>query len=139
MNKEQQMVKDFHKKFGQRILDSPLVFPPKKKAMTIDLYEEQKISHLRIRLIREEFEELIAALEDKDIIEVADALGDLLYVVYGTAVSYGIDMEPIFEEIHKSNMSKADPVVKVRGDGKILKGSGYFLPNLKPILEKMEK
>lgn len=85
---------------------------------------------LRAALLEEEMEELHEAQDERDIIKIADALGDLLYVVYGTAITYGIDLEPIFDEIHRSNMSKVRGGVIRRADGKILKGPHYFPPNL---------
>lgn len=132
MNKEQQMVKEFHERFGAQSLNSPITFEELGD-------REQKLRNLRIDLIEEELGELREALENQDIVEIADALGDLLYVVYGAGVTYGIDLEPIFEEIHRSNMSKGDPEIKIREDGKILKAKNYFRPNLKPIIDKMKE
>ena len=86
-------------------------------------------------MIEEELTELHDALRIGDAIGTADAIGDLLYVVYGAALAYGIDMEPIFTEIHRSNMTKVGG--KVRGDGKVLKPQGYSPPNLKPILDAL--
>ena len=126
MNKEQKMVKEFHEKFGVQALNHPIIFPQKGEITTFNLNEEQRLMTLRLNLIREEFEELEEALLNRDIVEIADALGDLLYVVYGTGVSYGIDLEPIFEEIHRSNMSKGDPEPIMREDGKILKGENIL-------------
>jgi len=124
MNKEQQMVKEFHEKFGIINQSKPT-------------FLDGKTAHLRISLITEELKELIEANDVRNMVKIADAIGDLLYVVYGTAVSYGIDIEPIFEEIHRSNMSKGDPEKIIREDGKILKGKNYFPPNLEPILRKL--
>lgn len=90
-----------------------------------------KIQQLRIDLITEELNEL----EDAEhIFDVADALADLMYVVLGTAVAYGIDLEPIFQEVHRSNMSKFIDGHK-REDGKWIKGPSYSPANLKPIIE----
>ena len=89
------------------------------------------IAQLRYDLIKEELLELgIAA----NLTEVADAIGDLLYVVLGTAVAYGIDIDPIFQEIHRSNMSKFIDGYK-RADGKWMKGPSYSPANLKPIID----
>lgn len=90
---------------------------------------------LRLKLIREELAELEAAMAEGDLIGIADGLADLLYVVYGTAVSYGIDIRPIFDEVHRSNMAKVGGTK--REDGKVLKPDGWTAPNLAPILERM--
>jgi hypothetical protein len=94
---------------------------------------------LRIALIASEFNELIEAFAMKDIVEVADALADLKYVVEGTAVACGLDLEPIFNEVHASNMTKFGPNGEVlrREDGKIMKPDTYRRPNLAPIIESM--
>jgi predicted HAD superfamily Cof-like phosphohydrolase len=123
MNSEQQMVKEFHKMFGVLIRSSP--------SLVDDATQE-----LRLRLIREEMGEFEKAANDKNLVKIADALADLLYVIYGTGVSYGIDLEPIFREVHESNMSKGDPDVRVL-NGKIQKAKNYRPPDLKPILETM--
>lgn len=92
---------------------------------------------LRKNLLKEEYEEYLLAEENDDIVEVADGLGDILYIVLGTAISYGIPLEEIFNEIHASNMSKLDVDGKpiFREDGKILKGENYFRPNIPKIIE----
>lgn len=93
---------------------------------------------LRKRLLEEEYNEYLEGENNNDIIEIADALGDMLYIIYGTAVSYGLPINEIFNEIHASNMSKLDengnPIF--REDGKILKGKNYFKPDLKSIIER---
>lgn len=89
---------------------------------------------LRHRLIAEELSELKAAWIADDVVEAADAIGDLLYVVLGAAVDCGIDIEPVFNEIHESNMSKTIDC-QFREDGKVLKGPHYRPPNLKPIID----
>lgn len=96
---------------------------------------------LRKRLLKEEFDEYIKAEEDNDLVEVADALGDMLYIIYGTAVSYGIPINEVFEEIHNSNLSKLgeDGLPIRRDDGKVLKGPNYFRPNIKNILGENRK
>ena len=123
MNSEQQMTKEFHKMFGEVIRSSPGLV-------------DETTKELRIRLIREELGEFEKAANDKNLAKIADALADLLYVTYGTGVSYGIDLEPIFREVHKSNMSKGDPDVHVI-NGKIQKAKNYRPPDLQPILETM--
>jgi predicted HAD superfamily Cof-like phosphohydrolase len=123
MNSEQKMVKEFHKMFGVRIRSAP--------GLVDDATKE-----LRIRLIREEMGEFEKAANDRNLVKIADALADLLYVIYGTGVSYGVDLEPIFREVHQSNMSKGDPDVRVI-NGKIQKAKNYRPPDLQPILETM--
>jgi predicted HAD superfamily Cof-like phosphohydrolase len=122
MNEAQRMVRDFHERFGLPQNDSPV-------------WPGEVVHRLRVNLIEEELAELRNAGETHDLIEIADALGDLLYVVYGTAVTYGIDLEPVFSEIHRSNMSKGDSDVAIRCDGKVLKGPNYSPPRVAEVLE----
>ena len=95
---------------------------------------------LRFRLMQEENLEYLEAAKNKDLVEVADALGDILYILCGTILTHGLQHKivEVFNEIQRSNMSKLDingkPVF--REDGKILKGPNYFKPNIKEILEK---
>ncbi len=95
---------------------------------------------LRYKLMREENEEYLEAAENGDLVEIADALGDMMYILCGTILKHGLQdvIEEVFEEIQSSNMSKLDgdgnPIF--REDGKILKGENYFKPNIKAILEK---
>jgi predicted HAD superfamily Cof-like phosphohydrolase len=95
---------------------------------------------LRYNLIKEENEEYLEACKNKDIVEIADALGDQLYILFGTILRHGLQykIEEVFDEIQRSNMSKLDdkgePIF--REDGKILKSALYFKPNIKEILEK---
>jgi predicted HAD superfamily Cof-like phosphohydrolase len=95
---------------------------------------------LRYNLIKEENEEYLEACKNKDIVEIADALGDQLYILFGTILRHGLQykIEEVFDEIQRSNMSKLDekgePIF--REDGKILKSQLYFKPNIKEILEK---
>ena len=91
---------------------------------------------LRERLIHEEFEELKEAMGKNDLFAVAKELADLLYVVYGTAVSYGIDMEPVFREVHRSNMSKVGGYK--REDGKWVKPATYSPAVIEPILTEQQ-
>jgi len=94
------------------------------------------VSELRYDLIDEELKELRRALIERDIVEVADALTDLLYVVYGAGHSFGIDLNKCFDEVHSSNMTKLGPEGKpiYREDGKVMKGPGYRAPDLKTLL-----
>ena len=117
-------VMDFMNNFGQEVKYDP-EFP------------DEKVQKLRISLIEEELEELKEAMEKKDVVGVADALTDILYVTYGAGAAFGIDLDKCFEEVHNSNMSKLDrdgrPIY--REDGKILKGPDYFEPNLEKIVK----
>ena len=121
MNDAQRGVLEFHKQFDILVSSSPTVPDERTKA-------------LRVRLIQEEFDELKEALDIKDLPQIAKELADLLYVVYGTAVSYGIDMESVFQEVHRSNMSKVGGYKRV--DGKWVKPSTYSPAYIAPILEK---
>lgn len=94
---------------------------------------------LRDDLITEEFWELKDAYAERDIVKFADALADLLYVVYGTADEAGINVDAVFAEVHSSNMSKVvDSKVIRRHDGKILKPAGYFPPDIESVLDAQE-
>jgi predicted HAD superfamily Cof-like phosphohydrolase len=114
------------------------------KAFRLDVAEIQKAdlgfdkNMLRYKLMQEENEEYLEAASQGDLVEVADALGDMLYILYGTIISHGMQhkIEEVFEEIHRSNMSKLDENGKpiYRGDGKVLKGPHYSKPKLKDIL-----
>lgn len=134
MDTVQKQVLEFHNAGGHLINDVPS-------------YIDDKTIILRQRLITEETNELFNAMCDCDLVSIADALADLLYVVYGTAVSYGIDMEPISAEVHRSNMTKfgnpgeyqntcdeSGKSIKDAG-GKTLKPSTYDPPRLVSILE----
>lgn len=127
MNK-QEMVREFHEVFDHLTQDKPNA--------NIDI----SIQSLRYDLIYEELRELNDAMLDRDIVEVADAIADLLYVVYGTAVSYGINIEPVFEEVHKSNMDKIWPDGELHyyPNGKVKKPEGWEPPNIKAILKEQE-
>lgn len=120
------LVEQFMKSFGQEVKDKP-EWPD---AETMDL---------RIDLIAEELEEFKDAIISADgtLVDVADALSDLLYVVYGAGHSFGIDLDKCFAEVHRSNMSKLDedgnPIY--REDGKVLKGPNFTEPNLKEIVK----
>jgi predicted HAD superfamily Cof-like phosphohydrolase len=97
-----------------------------------------KIVELRYNLMKEENEEYLQAAQDNDLIEIGDALGDMLYILCGTIIAHGFQdkMEAIFEEIQRSNMSKLDTDGKpiYREDGKVMKGPNYFKPDLEKII-----
>lgn len=112
-------VKEFHKAFGQRVGQTP--------AIPEDIGERE----LRMNLLEEEFNEYLQAEAESNIIEIADALADIVYIACGTAVSYGIPLDKVFEEVHRSNMSKlVDGKPIYREDGKVLKGKNYTPPNI---------
>ena len=115
----QSMVEEFHRQFNIVACETPTVI-------------DEPTRILRERLIHEEFAELREAMAKDDLSAVAKELADLLYVVYGTAVSYGIDMEPVFREVHRSNMSKVGGFK--REDGKWVKPATYSPAAIEPIL-----
>jgi predicted HAD superfamily Cof-like phosphohydrolase len=94
------------------------------------------VAKLRIDLIREEFDELRSAIVDDDIVGIADALTDILYVVYGAGHAYGIDLDACFNEVHESNMTKLGPDGKAikNENGKVMKPATYRPPNLQRVL-----
>lgn len=108
-------------------------------ANEIKLIDEKDYT-LRYNLIKEENEEYLEACKNGDLVEIADALGDQLYILFGTILKHGLQhkIEEVYDEIHRSNMSKLDdngePIF--REDGKILKSTNYFKPNIKAILDK---
>ena len=112
-------VKVFMETFGQEV---------KSKAS----FPDQKIQSLRYDLIKEELDELKVALDQKNLKEVADALTDILYVTYGAGHAFGIDLDKCFAEVQNSNMSKLDENGKpiYNEQGKVMKGSNYFKPDL---------
>ena len=116
-------VKTFMKTFGQEVKTKPS-------------FSTDKINSLRYDLIEEELEELKIAMKNKDLLEVADALTDILYVTYGAGHAFGIDLDQCFDEVQNSNMSKLDENGKpiYNEAGKIMKGPKYFKPNLKKFL-----
>ena len=109
----------FMKTFGQEVKTKPS-------------FSSDKINKLRYDLIKEELEELKVAMENKDFLEVADALTDILYVTYGAGHAFGIDLDKCFEEVQNSNMSKLGKDGKpiYNEEGKVMKGPNYFKPNL---------
>lgn len=116
----QAMVEEFHRKFEIAIGHTPSV-------------PGDGIRELRVRLIQEEFDELKEAMATQDLAGVAKELADLLYVVYGTAVAYGMDMDPVFREVHRSNLSKVGGYK--RADGKWVKPPTYSPAQVEPLLE----
>tara|TARA_B100001115_G_C15633801_1_gene304673 strand:- start:29 stop:421 length:393 start_codon:yes stop_codon:yes gene_type:complete len=129
IKKELEAVAEFHNSFGIESKESPSVQIPDK---TISL---------RYNLMREENEEYLEAAKNKDMVEVADALGDMLYILCGTILSHGMQhkITEVFDEIQRSNMSKlgSDGKPIYREDGKVLKGPSYFKPDIKSVLEKV--
>ena len=109
----------FMKTFGQNVKQS-------------SSFSSEKINALRVSLIKEELDELIEAMNKKDLVEVADALTDILYVTYGAGHAFGINLDACFEEVQNSNMSKLDKDGKpiYNDKGKVMKGPNYFKPDL---------
>ena len=109
----------FMKTFGQEVKDKPS-------------FSSHKINKLRLDLIKEELNELTEAMNNKDLLEVADALTDILYVTYGAGHAFGINLDKCFEEVQNSNMSKLDDNGKpiYNEHGKVMKGPNYFKPDL---------
>ena len=109
----------FMKTFGQEVKTKPS-------------FSSNKINNLRIDLIKEELDELQVAMKNNDLLEVADALTDILYVTYGAGQAFGIDLDKCFDEVQNSNMSKLDengePIYNE--SGKVMKGPNYFKPDL---------
>ena len=116
-------VKTFMTIYGQEVKESAS-FP------------DENIIKLRLKLIKEELEELEQALNDKNLLEVADALTDILYVTYGAGHSFGINLDACFEEVQRSNMSKLDEDGKpiFNEYGKVMKGPNFSKPNLKQFI-----
>ena len=98
----------------------------------------EKINSLRLSLIQEELDELTKAMKENDILEVADALTDILYVTYGAGHAFGIDLDKCFDEVQRSNMSKLSKEGKpiYNEHGKVMKGPDYFKPNLSKFITK---
>ncbi|QYA24075.1 nucleoside triphosphate pyrophosphohydrolase family protein [Gramella sp. MT6] len=128
MKKRIAAVKEFHSAFGLGINEKPKADLGKAKNL------------LRFNLMKEENEEYLEAANNNDLTEVADALGDMLYILCGTIIEHGMQhkIEEVFDEIQSSNMSKlgADGKPIYREDGKVLKGPNYFKPDIDRILEK---
>ena len=113
----------FMKTFGQDVKTKPS-------------FSTDKINKLRIDLIKEELDELSEAMNNKDLLEVADALTDILYVTYGAGHAFGIDLDKCFDEVQNSNMSKlgADGKPIYNESGKVMKGPDYYKPDLSKFL-----
>jgi predicted HAD superfamily Cof-like phosphohydrolase len=126
MQKQLNAVKEFHQAFGIGFSETPKG----------DLGENKNI--LRFNLMKEENEEYLEAVQNDDQIEIADALGDMLYILCGTIIEHGLQhkIEAVFDEIQRSNMSKLDEDGKpiYREDGKVVKGPNYFKPDFSEIL-----
>lgn len=126
IKKEIAAVQEFHEAFGLEIQHQP----------TVAL--DEKVIDLRYNLMKEENEEYLEAAQSGDLVEVADALGDMLYILCGTIISHGFQdkIEAVFDEIQRSNMSKlgADGKPIYREDGKVMKGPDYFKPNIAGLL-----
>ena len=114
----------FMKTFGQNVKQS-------------SSFSSEKINTLRVSLIKEELDELIEAMNKKDLVEVADALTDILYVTYGAGHAFGINLDHCFEEVQNSNMSKLDKDGKpiYNDKGKVMKGPNYFRPDLSKFIK----
>ena len=114
----------FMKTFGQEVKEN-------------SSFSTDKINELRINLIKEELDELIEAMNKKDLIEVADALTDILYVTYGAGHAFGINLDECFQEVQNSNMSKLDNNGKpiYNDKGKVMKGPYYFKPDLSKFIK----
>ena len=114
----------FMKTFGQEVKTKPS-------------FSTNKINKLRLDLIKEELEELTEAMNNEDLLEVADALTDILYVTYGAGHAFGIDLDACFQEVQNSNMSKLGEDGKpiFNDQGKVMKGPNYFKPNLSKFIK----
>ncbi|HMR45522.1 MAG TPA: nucleoside triphosphate pyrophosphohydrolase family protein [Bacteroidia bacterium] len=121
-------VKEFHTTFGLEFFEHPQASVSKS------------VIELRHKLMQEENDEYLEAALENNLVQIADALGDKLYILCGTIIAHGLQHKiiEVFNEIHRSNMSKLDSNGKpiYREDGKILKGENYFLPDIKSVLEK---
>ena len=127
MQKQLTAVSEFHTAFGLGV----------SQTIKADLGEQK--NKLRFDLMKEENEEYLEAVQNNDIVEIADALGDMLYILCGTILEHGLQhkIEEVFDEIQRSNMSKLGKDGKpiYREDGKVLKGPNYFKPNFEEILK----
>lgn len=127
MKNQLDAVKMFHSSFGLGISETP------KASLG------ENVNMLRYNLMKEENEEYLEAVENNDLVEIADALGDMLYILCGTIIEHGLQhkIEEVFAEIQRSNMSKLGEDGKpiYREDGKVMKGPNYFKPNFREILE----
>jgi len=117
-------VSNFMKTFGQEVKTKPSL-------------SNDKINNLRLILIKEELDELTNAIKKKDLVEVADALTDILYVTYGAGHAFGINLDRCFDEVQRSNMSKLGEDNKpiYNENGKVMKGPNYFKPDLSKFIK----
>ncbi len=127
MKKQLNAVQEFHTAFKLGMHHKPTASIPSDRAL------------LRYELMKEENEEYLEAAQNKDLVEIADALGDMLYILCGTIIEHGMQdvIENVFDEIQRSNMSKlgANGLPIYREDGKVLKGPNYFKPDFSKLLE----
>ena len=127
MKKQLNAVKQFHTSFGLGVSETP------KNCLG------ESVNVLRYNLMKEENEEYLEAVQNKDIVEIADALGDMLYILCGTIIEHGLQykIEEVFDEIQRSNMSKLgnNGLPIYREDGKVMKGPNYFKPDFTEILK----
>src|SRR6266487_2020090 len=109
---------------------------PMRKLPTAEI--DGYLAKLRVVLLQEEVSEFVTASENGDLVGIADALADIVYVVYGTALTYGIDLDAVLREVHRSNMSKLgrDGKPLIRDDGKVLKSDQYFRPDIGVVLNQ---
>ena len=121
-------VAEFHRAFGLPVQEFP--------SAEID----GSLAALRVALLREEVDEFVTASDESDLVGIADALADIVYVIYGTALTYGIDLDSVLREVHRSNMSKLDSDGKplIRGDGKVIKSAQYFPPDIATVLQRVD-
>ena len=123
MNQHQKMVLGFHRKMGFTINDTPTII------------SEEQIKD-RSEITQEELDEIDEAFKLKNLVKLCDAIADTLYAVYGTAVACGIDIEPVFAEVHRSNMTKTPPN---RSTGKAIKGPDYSPPDFESIIKQNKR
>ncbi|AUC16168.1 hypothetical protein BTO06_13800 [Tenacibaculum sp. SZ-18] len=128
MKEKIKAVREFHEAFGLGLNEKPVV----------NIGDDRKL--LRFNLMKEENEEYFEAVKNNDLIETADALGDMLYILCGTIIEHGMQykIDEVFNEIQRSNMSKLGEDGKpiYREDGKVMKGPSYFKPNIEEILDR---
>jgi predicted HAD superfamily Cof-like phosphohydrolase len=119
----------FHATFGLPRNDTPTADVP------------ADLAALRVRLLAEEVEEFTVATDERDLVGIADALADIVYVAYGAAVTYGIDLDAVLAEVHRSNMTKldADGRVLLREDGKVMKSDRYTPPDVASVLREQSR
>jgi len=119
-------VAEFHMAFNLPMRDIP------------DAEIDCQLAKLRVALLEEEVSEFVTASDKGDLVGIADALADMVYVIYGTALTYGIDLDAVLREVHRSNMSKLGSNGKplIRDDGKVLKSDRYFPPDIATVLSR---